>query len=130
MAAKSTKKVPAKKKPATKAVSKNAAVKMPFDSAVLVKKLLSEVPERAREVLTYRFGLGASSERETLEAIGERWSITRERVRQIEAAGLEAIRGSKSFRNASAAFNELCDYVHTLGVVVEEEELLSGLASD
>lgn len=115
-------------KPSAKA--SKPAKKLGFDSATLVKQLLSEVPERAREVLTYRFGLGTSSERETLEAIGERWGITRERVRQIEAAGLEAIRGSKSFKNATAAFNELCDYVHSLGAIVEEDELLGGLASD
>jgi hypothetical protein len=124
-----TKKAAAKAaKPSVKA--SKPAKKLGFDSTTLVKQLLSEVPERAREVLTYRFGLGTSSERETLEAIGERWGITRERVRQIEAAGLEAIRGSKSFKNAAAAFNELCDYVHSLGAVVEEDELLGGLASD
>ncbi|MDB4992482.1 MAG: hypothetical protein JWL75_727, partial [Parcubacteria group bacterium] len=101
-----------------------------FDNTSLVKHLLAEVPERAREVLTYRFGLGTSSDRETLEAIGERWGITRERVRQIEAAGLETIRNSKSFKNAKTSFDELCTYMHTLGVIVEEEELLNGLATD
>lgn len=130
MAAKSTKKVTAKKKAAPKAAGKTAAVKMPFDSAAVVKKLLAEVPERAREVLIYRFGLGTSAERETLEAIGERWSITRERVRQIEAAGLEAIRSSKAFKDAGSAFDALSNHVKTLGAVVEEEELLNGLASD
>jgi hypothetical protein len=135
MASKTTAKGKSASKKAAPKAAKTAktvkpAKKLGFDSASLVKQLLAEVPDRAREVLTYRFGLGASSERETLEAIGERWGITRERVRQIEAAGLETIRNSKSFKNASAAFDELCDYVHSLGVVVEEEELLSGLASD
>lgn len=122
MATKTSKK--AAKKPAGK------SAKLSFDSTALVKRLLSEVPERAREVLVYRFGLGASPERETLEAIGERWGITRERVRQIEAAGLEAIRSSKAFKDASPAFDELCQHVKSLGAVVEEEELLSGLAAD
>ena len=130
MASKTAKKVPAKKKTAKKAAGKSVAVKMPFDSAVLVKKLLAEVPERAREVLVYRFGLGTSADRETLEAIGERWSITRERVRQIEAAGLEAIRSGKAFKDAGSAFDQLSDYVKTLGAVVEEEQLLNGLATD
>ncbi len=118
------------KKTARKNVPKTMLTKLSFDSSSLVKHLLAEVPDRAREVLTYRFGLGASSERETLEAIGERWSITRERVRQIEAAGLESIRGSKAFKNAKAAFDELSTHMHTLGVIIEEEELLSGLATD
>jgi hypothetical protein len=116
-----------------KASAKKSAAKitkMSFDSTALVKQLLAEVPDRAREVLVYRFGLGTSAERETLEAIGERWSITRERVRQIEAAGLEAIRSSKAFEDAQKAFSELSDYMHTLGAVVHEEDLLNGLAND
>jgi hypothetical protein len=119
------KRVPKAKKAPTKAVTK-----MSFDSAVLVKRLLAEVPERAREVLMLRFGLGTSSNRETLEAIGERWSITRERVRQIEAAGLEAIRSSKAFEDSQNAFDALSEHVHALGVIIEEDELLNGLASD
>lgn len=123
----------------TKAATKKTAAKAPknaslaafsFDATKLVKELLSEIPERAREVLTMRFGLGTSTERETLEAIGERWNITRERVRQIESAALEAIRTSKAFEKAEPVFNELAAYVHGLGAVVEEEELLAGLGKD
>jgi len=101
-----------------------------FDSAALVKKLLAAAPERAREVLTRRFGLGANPERETLESIGDRTGITRERVRQIEAAGLDAIRGSKAFKDASGAFGELARYIHSLGAIVSEETLLSVLGKD
>lgn len=42
--------------------------------------------EREREIITRRFGLGSG--KETLEQIGERLSITRERVRQLEKATL------------------------------------------
>lgn len=101
-----------------------------LDTAVLVKKLLAEVPERAREVLTLRFGLGASPSRETLEEIGERWSITRERVRQIESAGLDAVRASKAFKEAEKAFEELRKHIVELGGIVPEEELLLSLAKD
>lgn len=101
-----------------------------FDSAALVKKLLAEVPERAREVLVFRFGLGTSATRETLEAIGERWGITRERVRQIEASGIEAIRNGATFRTTEAAFEELRAYIEAQGSVVPEDALLAGLASD
>jgi hypothetical protein len=132
MVAKQTKptKKPGVKKPAKKSAIKRTVTKMSFDSTQLVKHLLAEVPERTREVLVFRFGLGSSSDRETLEAIGERWGITRERVRQIEAAGLDSVRGSKSFKNATAALEELRTYMHTMGVIIEEEELLNGLAAD
>lgn len=125
-----------KKTPATavkkgaKAPAKRAKTALSFDSAVLVKRLLAEVPERAREVLLYRFGLGTAAERETLEAIGERWGITRERVRQIEASGIEAVRNSKSFRESAGSFAELAAYIESLGAIVPEETLLKGLAAD
>lgn len=115
---------------AKKAAPSAATASFSFDATQLVKQLLAEIPERAREVLTLRFGLGSTSERETLESIGERWNITRERVRQIEAAGVEAIRTSRAFEKAESAFEELSLYMHGLGAIVEEEELLSGLGKD
>ena len=118
-----------KKTPAPKP-SKKAKSELSFDNTQLVKRLLQEVPERAREVLTLRFGLGTASSRETLEAIGERWGITRERVRQIEAAGIETIRNSKVFKEEIAAFDELASHIESLGAIIPEDALLSGLATD
>ncbi|KND51933.1 MAG: hypothetical protein ABA06_01585 [Parcubacteria bacterium C7867-001] len=118
----------AKKTTAVRGASKIA--KLSFDDAVLVKRMLTEVSDRAKEVLTLRFGLGTSQKRETLEAIGERWGITRERVRQIEAAGIESIRSSKAFKDSTAPLAELSNYVESLGVIVREEELLAGLGAD
>ncbi len=101
-----------------------------FDSVALAKRLLSAAPERAREVLVRRFGLGTNAEHETLEAIGDRSGIPRERVRQIEAAGLDAIRASKAFKEAASAFEEVAQYIHSLGAIVPEETLLSSLGKD
>lgn len=116
-----------------KALSKKSAkpevAKLSFDDAQLVKDLLAGVSDRAREVLTLRFGLGASK-RETLESIGERWGVTRERVRQVEAAGIEAIRFSRAFKEASGAFEELTRFIESLGSIVPEDHLLEQLASD
>lgn len=111
-------------------IKKTPGKKFSFDSSVLVKKLLAAAPERSRKVIVQRFGLGADPARETLEAIGERLSITRERVRQIEAAGLSAIRSSKAFKESSAAFDDLATYIESLGVLVAEESLLRMLAAD
>ena len=77
------------KKATAKGVAKAV---LSFDTAAVVKRLLAEAPERARDVLIRRFGLGASPERETLEAIGDRSGITRERVRQIESKALRKLR--------------------------------------
>ncbi len=119
---------------ATKTAAKTRPAKsapaFSFDSAALVKKLLAAAPERSREVLVSRFGLGTSADQETLEEIGKRRGITRERVRQIEAAGLEAVRNSKTFTESEAAFAELSAYMHSLGGIIPEDELLGGLAAD
>ncbi len=101
-----------------------------FDSQALLKRLLAEVPERGRDVLVRRFGLGTTAERETLESIGDRSGITRERVRQIEAAGLDAVRSSPAFLSAKNAFDELCSHMERLGGILPEEELLSTLGGD
>lgn len=124
--AKSTKKTA---KPVSTA-SKKSPAPVSFDTSMLVKRLLAEVSDRAREVLTFRFGLGTSATRDTLEAIGERWGITRERVRQIEAAGIESIRNSKAFKEAQGAFDELYSYIESEGGIVPEEKLLKNLAAD
>src|SRR3989344_9168362 len=101
-----------------------------FDSTTLAKKLLSAASARAREVLIRRFVLGGDSERESLESIGDRTSIPRERVRQIEAGGLDAVRASKAFKDSSGAFEEIARYIHSLGAIVPEETLLSALGKD
>jgi RNA polymerase primary sigma factor len=57
-----------------------------------VRERLSRVPEREAEVLRYRFGID-NYPILTLEEIGEIFSLTRERIRQIEAQALDRMRG-------------------------------------
>jgi RNA polymerase nonessential primary-like sigma factor len=52
---------------------------------------LLELSRREREVLTGRFGL-YQREPETLEALAERLSLTRERVRQIQQEALAKLK--------------------------------------
>lgn len=121
-----------KKSPSSKKRSAPALVsaQFSFDSSALAKKLLAAAPVRAREVLTRRFGLGTQATRETLESIGDHSGITRERVRQIEAAGLDAVRASKAFKEANAAFGEIARYVESIGSIVSEDMLLASLGKD
>lgn len=53
--------------------------------------LLEELPSNERTVLELRFGLSGADPM-TLEAIGQRMGLTRERIRQVEAAGLRRLR--------------------------------------
>jgi len=57
-------------------------------------KALETLPEREQKVLGLRYGLGAE-EPQSLEEIGRRLGITRERVRQIEATALERLAVSR-----------------------------------
>lgn len=94
------------------------------------KRLLSTLKDRSFDVIANRYGLTDDSERKTLEAIGQKYGITRERVRQIENAALGAIRKSPEMEEQAAVFSELKDVLHGLGLVVEEEEFLNHIAKD
>ena len=56
-----------------------------------VKELLETLNGREQEVIRLRYGLG-DGKTHTLEEIGGRLGITRERVRQIEARAMEKLR--------------------------------------
>jgi RNA polymerase primary sigma factor len=54
-----------------------------------VRRALATLPEQERLVLELRFGLDDAPQ--ALETIGKRLGVSRERVRQLEAAGLEQL---------------------------------------
>ncbi len=64
-----------------------------FDQAEterIVRGALADLPERQADVIRMRFGIGRDSEM-TLEEIGQLYGVTRERIRQIEAKGLDRL---------------------------------------
>jgi RNA polymerase primary sigma factor len=58
-------------------------------------RALGQLGDREQQVLSYRFGLGADDQPLSLEEIGRRLGITRERVRQIERRALEQLARSR-----------------------------------
>ena len=60
-----------------------------------VSRALAPLSDREREVLRLRYGLGTDREY-TLEEIGRRLSVTRERVRQIESRALQKVRAARN----------------------------------
>jgi hypothetical protein len=101
-----------------------------FKPKQVTKRLLSVLPERARDVMVSRYGLGRDTERMTLEAIGKKYNITRERVRQIENHAIAAIRKSKEYVKEKKAFDELEHVLHTLGGIMTEEDFLNHISKD
>jgi RNA polymerase primary sigma factor len=67
-------------------------------SATLLEALLS-LPERDRSVLVLRYGL-ADEDPKTLEEIGRRLGLTRERVRQIEVQSLRRLASLREMEGA------------------------------
>lgn len=101
-----------------------------FKPKQVTKKLLSILPERSRDVLVSRYGLGAGAEKMTLEAIGKLYRITRERVRQIENYALSAIRKSEEYKKGRPSFEEIEKLIESLGGIVVESDLLTNMAKD
>lgn len=64
---------------------------MLFDYTEITSDILIPLKPRTAEVIERRFGLGVGHG-ETLQSIGDSYGITRERVRQIEGAGLKKIK--------------------------------------
>jgi RNA polymerase primary sigma factor len=56
-----------------------------------LRRAVAELPEREREVVKLRYGLNGDVQPASLEEIGRRLGLTRERVRQIEADALERL---------------------------------------
>ena len=106
------------------------ATTITFKPKQVTKRILSDLPPRAHEVIVNRFGLTDDTERKTLEAIGKKYGITRERVRQIENSALALIRKSEAFKNEKMVFDELKKLIETLGSIVAEQDLLTHLSKD
>jgi RNA polymerase primary sigma factor len=68
-----------------------------------LRKALGELPEREREVIKLRYGLDGDTDPLSLEAIGKRMGITRERVRQIELNALELLAMQREIEALRAA---------------------------
>jgi RNA polymerase primary sigma factor len=57
----------------------------------MLQDMVKHLNEREATILRYRFGLDGGSER-TLEEVGEKFNVTRERVRQIQNLALRKLR--------------------------------------
>jgi RNA polymerase primary sigma factor len=70
---------------------------LPIDAAIqsnlreTTTRILASLTPREERVLRMRFGLGTNSDH-TLEEVGLQFSVTRERIRQIEAKALRKLR--------------------------------------
>lgn len=68
-----------------------------------VRKMLDQLSQKERDVLIMRYGLDDDGVKKTLEEIGARYNVSRERIRQIENRAISKLK--KLCRNANVSRN-------------------------
>lgn len=101
-----------------------------FKPKKVTKRITSHLQDRASDVIMNRFGLTTDGKRKTLEEIGKKYNITRERVRQVEDAAINSIKKSDAYKREQAVFEELKQLVKKLGAIVAEHEFLPYISKD
>lgn len=57
----------------------------------LIRQLVGKLPDREAQIISFRFGLDQGQER-TLEVVGRKFNLTRERIRQLQNLALAKLR--------------------------------------
>lgn len=99
-----------------------------FDLAKMVEEMFMVLTEKEQDVITRRFSLN-NQPKQTLEKIGESFSVTRERVRQIENIALSKLRrtiNNTKFHRINKLSKEI---ISQRGGIMLEDDLVSEMLS-
>jgi RNA polymerase primary sigma factor len=69
----------------------------------VLRRAVASLPEREQEVVKLRYGLNGDTDPKSLEEIGRRLGLTRERVRQLEAEALARLSVNREIESLRAA---------------------------
>ncbi len=58
----------------------------------MIDEGISQLPDREREIVSHHFGLTGDGTHMTLEQLGQRFGVTKERIRQLEKRALQKLR--------------------------------------
>ena len=100
-----------------------------FNAQKVLSALLAGLSDRSQDVILSRFGINKDNY-ETLEAIGQRYGITRERVRQIEADAIKQIKGANNESLLGPLLMSLDGFIKSKGGVVDEISLKEKFAEN
>lgn len=89
---------------------------------------ISDFSARAREIIKLRYGIGAEAT-QTLEEIGKKYDITRERVRQIVKEIFKKLGKKKDSPVLNQAKERILFQIQKRNGIIKEEELLSVLSN-
>ena len=93
------------------------------------KTVVKPLPERSQDIIAKRFGV-SEKKPYTLQAIGDEYNITRERVRQIVQSGLRNVHDVDEYEDLEAARDLIVNLVHQYHGIVSEDAILNQLGGD
>lgn len=97
-----------------------------FDPQSAVLEHLERLQDREKQVLIGRYGL-ADGKSLTLEQIGQKLSLTRERIRQIEKDALKKLQLSHMSENLRKAVDLIFQIIEDKGNITRESQILSSV---
>ena len=101
-----------------------------FKPKETIGRLFDVLGDQEQEILRRRYSLleAEVAKRETLEAIGQRYNLTRERIRQIENRAIKKLKDREDFQDVITPFTRVVSQVlEEYGGVMEENLLLDKL---
>ena len=101
-----------------------------FKPKIITRQLVSSLKDRTRDIIIQRYGLAENADKKTLEAIGDQYGITRERIRQITNFAFNLMKESQAFESAKDVFSELKDNIERKGKILSEKDILVHLAGN
>ncbi len=100
---------------------------MNITTTTLLNELVDSLNKRQKDIVIRRFGIKKTSPT-TLAKLGEKYNITRERVRQIEAAGLKMLRDVARKNSALTELHDKCiKHIERMGGVRRHDVLIDDL---
>ena len=97
-----------------------------FDPQSAVLEHLNKLPEREKQVLIGRYGL-EDGKSLTLEQIGQKLNLTRERIRQIEKDALKKLQRLNIPENLRKGVDLIFQIIEDRGNVAAEKQILSSV---
>lgn len=97
-----------------------------FNPSFLVSDFLNQLRERERRILSLRYGL-SENKQHTLEAIGKKLNLTRERVRQVEKDSMKALNQAETAHAVGKAMDVVRKTISDHGGIFEQAALVDHL---
>lgn len=104
--------------------SQKSTVTANFHPQEILNTLLKNLKERETEVLNLRHGF-SDNQPKTLEEIGKKFNVTRERIRQIENSALKRIKNLSTLEEALKSLEIIVNQtLEDYGGIMQEEHLI------